>query len=99
MIMSDEIIADAVRKCWNETHPHDVVVFFEQKYEHEISWNEEWVIATPHSSSNADDVIFNTDFCEGQTEVKGIEIADLDDVIDCYKSIKQRLSRIRRITR
>lgn len=86
MIMSDEIIADAVRKYWNETHPHDVVVFFEQKYEHEISWNEEWVIATPHSPSNADDVIFNTDFCEGQTEVQHVEIADLDDVIDCYKA-------------
>lgn len=86
MKYSDEIIADAVRECWNETHPHDVVVFFEQKYEHEISWNEEWVIATPYSSSNADDAIFDTDFCEGQTEVRGIKIADLDDVIDFYRA-------------
>lgn len=86
MIMSDEIIADAVRKHWNETHPHDVVVFFWQKYEHETSWNETWVIATPHSPSNADIVIFNTDFCEGQTEVKGIAIADLDEVIDFYRA-------------
>lgn len=82
---SDKIIADAVRKYWNETYPHDVVVFFEQKYEHEFSWDGEWVIATPYSSSNADTVIFNTDFCEGQTEVRGIEIADLDDVIYYYR--------------
>lgn len=84
MIMSEDIIADAVRKYWNETHPRDVVVFFEQKYEHEFSWDKEWAIATPYSSSNADTVIFNTDFCEGQTEVRDIKIADLDDVIDYY---------------
>lgn len=86
MKYSEEIIADAVRKYWNETYPHDVVVFFEQKYEHEFSWNEEWVIAEPYESSNNDAVIFNTDFCEGQTEVRGIKIADLDDVIDFYRA-------------
>lgn len=82
---SEEIIADTVRKYWKETHPHNVVVFFEQKYEHEFSWNEEWVIAEPYSSSNSDTVIFNTDFCEGQTEVRSIKIADLDDVVDYYR--------------
>lgn len=81
---SYDIIGEAVKKYWNESHPQDVVVFFYQKYDFEDEW--EWCeeLVEAYSSTDYEKMMFLYDFCEGQTCVKDIRIVPLDDVTRYY---------------
>lgn len=82
---SSDIIANHVRDFWNDNYACGVVVFFKQKYVYEKEWDDCYVIASPASSDDDQTVVFDTDFCEGQTDVKDVNIVSLDEIIDFYK--------------
>lgn len=86
---SYDIVEEAVRKYWNENYPCDVVAFFWQKYDYEPDtawiWCEEIVMCT---STIDNSMAFLSDFCEGQTCVKGIRIVSLDEVTAFYTEQK-----------
>ena len=83
---SYDIVADAVRKFWEETYVQDVIAFFYQKYDfdsdNEWIWHEEYIY--PQSSYDYETVNFQTDFCEGQTCVKDLVIVSFDDVTSFF---------------
>ena len=83
---SYDIIANAVREYWKENYPTDVIAFFYQKYDFESDDEWEWCeeLIYPEGSDNWDDVIFHSDFCEGQTCVKDITIVELDKITSYY---------------
>lgn len=89
---SYDIIADTVRKYWNEVsrHPCDVIAFFYQRYDYESDndWRFEQELCMPYSSDDFNTVEFLDDFCEGETEVKDIRIVPLDDILDYYVETK-----------
>lgn len=84
---SYDIIADKVRSFWKETYPQDVIAFFFQKYDFESEWQWEYCeeLASPNSSDDYETVIFETDFCEGQTEVTDVKIVSLEEIIQFYR--------------
>lgn len=79
-----DYVGDAVREYWKETGPHDVVAFFYQKYENENEWDDMRELIECNGSDDYETVIFNMDFCEGQTCIKDLVIVSLDDVFDYY---------------
>lgn len=83
---SYDIIANAVREYWKRNYPTDVVAFFHQKYEFESDDEWEWCeeLVFPQGSDNWETVIFQNDFCEGQTCVKDITIVELDKITSYY---------------
>lgn len=81
---SYDIIADKVRVFWKRSYPRNVIAFFNQKYEHETEWEHHAELVFPESSNDFDTVIFEDDFCEGQTEVCDIMIIPLDRIIEFY---------------
>ena len=85
---SYDIIGDEVRSFWKKTHPQPVVAFFRQKYE----WEKEWencaeVVFAKISENNEIDVIFENDFCEGQTDVDEISIVPLKVINEFFFDI------------
>lgn len=83
---SYDIIANAVREYWKRNYPTDVVAFFYQKYEFERDDEWEWCeeLIFPQGSDNWETVIFQNDFCEGQTCVKDITIVELEKITSYY---------------
>lgn len=79
-----DIVGDKIREFWRKNHTQEVIAFFSQKYAHEKDWEFCAELALPQSSSDLETVIFETDFWEGQEEVKDIEIVPLEDIIDFY---------------
>lgn len=84
---SYDIVGDAVSKFWREKcFPMNVVCFFYQKYDYwqddEWEWREEF--ASPVSDSDYDKVLFQNDFCEGQSVVKDLVIVPFDEVTGYY---------------
>lgn len=83
-----DIIADAVRKYWKEEsqHPESVVVYFYQKYD--FDGDDKWIpcaeYVRPFNSDDFYNMIFDHDFCEGQSDVKDINIASAEKVFDFY---------------
>lgn len=90
MLMSDDIIANAVREYWQTSIPCDVVVFFSQKYDSEREWERCEEVALCFASDDYSTVQFLSDFCEGQTCVKDVTIVPLPDVISYYYNNKMR---------
>lgn len=86
MRSSYDIVSDAVRKFWKKTYPQPVIAFFYQKYEFEADEKYEYCqeLVSPEASDDYETVTFETDFCEGQTCVKHIQIIPLDEIIDYY---------------
>ena len=84
MNYSSDVVADAVRAYWKTYYPRTVIAFFYQKYEHDLEW--EWCeeLVECNASDDYETVIFQNDFCEGQTCVKDISIVPLEDIIDYY---------------
>lgn len=78
---SEDIIAKAVKQFWEDGDiAYDCVVFFEQKYHHEKVW--EKIDCIVYACDNG--MVFDYDFCEGQTDVRSIKIVKLSDVIDFF---------------
>ena len=86
---SYDIIAEQVREFWKEESflPVDVIVFFEQKYEHEKDneWDCMMELVECNGSNDYESVTFLNDFCEGQTCVRNIKIVPLIDVCEFYR--------------
>lgn len=81
----EDIVAEKIKKFWDEHERVETVVcFFDQKYNHEKEWNHIRVLAEPYQG-DWDVVEFEWDFYEGQTEIKNIKIAFLDDILDKYE--------------
>lgn len=81
---SYDIIADKVREYWKETYPQDVIAFFYQKYNFESEWEWHEELVQPYGSSDYETVVYDNDFCEGQTDVKDINIVSLEEIIQFY---------------
>ena len=84
MTNSYDIIADAVKAYWKANYPQDVVAFFKQKYSFDDRWERCGELVECYGSDDYEKMIFLSDFCEGQTEVKDIVIVPLREVINSY---------------
>ena len=84
---SYDIIEKAVQKYWKETYPQDVIAFFYQKYDYESDdkWEHCNELVMVVSDSDYEDMEFEIDFCEGQTDVKDIHIVSLREVMEFYR--------------
>lgn len=82
---SYDIVADKVRSFWKKTHLQTVVAFFSQKYAFETEWEFCAEVVYPKISNNHEiDVIFENDFCEGQTDVDDISIIPLKALTEFF---------------
>lgn len=83
---SYDIVGEAVKAFWENTgFAEEVIVFFYQKYEWEDRWEwcEELVTCeSPNPDESA--VVFENDFCEGETCVKNLTIVPLRQVTEYY---------------
>ena len=84
MQKSSDIIKKAIIEYWRESAPQDVIVFFYQKYSHEVEWKFCKELVMANSSYDYDSMTFLNDFCEGQTDVKDITVVPLEDVTSYY---------------
>lgn len=84
---SYDIVGKAVQEYWKETYPQDVVAFFYQKYDYQSDdhWEQCEELVFPVGDSNYEDMEFETDFCEGQTDVKDLRIVALDHILNHYR--------------
>ena len=83
-----DIVGDVVKDFWrNIGHPCDCIAYFDMKYDWETIWDNNYQeLVTCYGSDDFETVIFENDFCEGQTDVKNIKIVPLDVVTDYYYS-------------
>ena len=91
MKYSDDIVAEAVEAYYKEheylwafSNTKYLVATFYQKYANENTWHSEVDLVVYNCAT--DIVIFDNDFCEGQTDVKNVKIHDLDDVLEYFKN-------------
>ena len=80
-----DYVEDAVRKYWKEHYPQEMIAFFYQKYEWEDKW--EWhaeLIECDSGEYEHTTVIFLSDFCEGQQDIKCLHVVPLDEVAEYY---------------
>lgn len=86
-IDSDDIIENAIEQFWGYVGKCNCVAFFEQKYDHQENWEKIRCVVYPYEGMNDDiKMIFDWDFCEGQTDVRSIVIVALDDILDFYET-------------
>lgn len=91
IITSEKYIEKAVKEYWKEYGVAEaVIVFFFQKYEDSENWEyrEELAMCTNYSADESD-VLFLSDFCEGQTMVQIVHIVPLDEVTSFYAENKK----------
>ena len=81
---SYDIVEQAVREFWNNSIPEPVIAFFYQRYDNEKEWEWHEELITCTSSYDYETVVFEYDFCEGQTQVKNIKIVSLDEITTYY---------------
>ena len=80
-----DIVGDAVRNFWHQIgHPCDCIAFFDMRYDWDNRWDRCRELITCNGSTDFDTVIFECDFCEGQTVVDNLCIVPLDEVTDYY---------------
>ena len=89
---SYEIVADEIRKFWRKTYPQTVIAFFDQKYDYESKWEQLNELAFQMDYGDYKNVEYQYDFCEGQTDVRNVHIASLEEVVEFYRkhNIKER---------
>lgn len=81
-----ELVGNGICKFYEEYGLPDttyVVCFFEQKYTFEEDWDKEIELAYIKNG----DVYFDTDFCEGQTEMRNLVIKELYEILNDYRVI------------
>lgn len=87
---SYDVIAEAVKSYWKSKFPQDVVAFFRQKY----SWDDEWErceeLVVCYGSDDYENMVFLSDFCEGQTDVKDVVIVSLHEVTAFYSLLHKK---------
>lgn len=72
-----DIVAKAVCDFCDDTYYSTCIVRFEQSYDC-LMWTEETEIVF---FENCTDLVFDTDWCEGQTYIRNLQICHLDEVI------------------
>lgn len=72
-----DIVSEAVYKFCDDTYYHTCIVKFEQSYDGK-EWTEETEIVF---FENGTDLVFDTDWCEGQNFIRNIRICHLDEVL------------------
>lgn len=81
-----DLVAEKVREYWKKSYPHDVVVFFEQKYDdpYDKEWikHEELVMSC---GDLTDRMEFLNDFNEGQTLARNIKVVSLYEILSYYR--------------
>lgn len=83
-------VADKVRSFWKKTYLQPVVAFFRQKYAFETKWEYCVDIVFPTISNNYEiGVVFENDFCEGQTDVDDISIVPLKVVTEFFCDMEE----------
>lgn len=84
---SQDIIEKAVKQFWDYVGECDCVAFFEQKYDHSENWEKiRCVVYSDDWNKYDHEMIFEWDFCEGQTDVRSIAIVALSDILDFYEA-------------
>lgn len=83
---SFDIISEAIDHYYDTIRRYpDIVCFFKQRYEgYENDWESVEVLVTTNSNdgfAKPTTIIYDYDFCEGQTEVKDIYISELFSVL------------------
>ena len=79
-----DFLGDLVSDFWKQTVPDAVICFFYMGYTlGDMEYYME--LATPEAWDNYDKVIFENDFCEGQTCCKLDAIVPLDRVCKYYR--------------
>ena len=93
---SYDIVSEEVRRYWNYLAVHDLpvdifyIAHFYQKYENADKWEECTEII---ECQDGHDVVFQMDFCEGQTQVKDLciyalyQIGQLLGIIEIVNSL------------
>lgn len=79
-----DAVANATREYWRKNDKKQVVAIFDQKYSHEKEW-EHLRVFIDYDDRHDDTVIFDYDFCEGQTDIKNLKIVSLDEILDVYE--------------
>lgn len=79
------IVGEKVRAFWRETYPQNCIAFFEQKYTWEDKWDEREELIECNDCGDYETVIFENDFCEGQTDVRNVIVVSLNEVCDLYR--------------
>lgn len=82
---SYDIVADEIIKFWKKTYPQIVIAFFDQKYDYESRWEQHNELAFPVGDWDYENMEYQYDFCEGQTDVRNIHIASLEEVTEFYR--------------
>lgn len=84
---SYDYISEAVTKFWKDSYPQPVIAFFYQKYDYESDDKWEWMseFVDDFDGRDCENMEFLTDFCEGQTCVKDIQIIPLQAIIEDYE--------------
>lgn len=81
---SYDVIANKIREYWKNNFPQDVIVFFEQKYSYDTTWEVHQELVECESDTDYESVTFLNDFCEGQTQIRNIKIVPLSIVTQYY---------------
>lgn len=86
------LVGEFVRKFWEmNRREDDVLVSFEQKYSFETQWDHITAVASPyygcHEDSTTPTVVFNFDFCEGETDFRNFMCVYLDDAAQAIRDM------------
>lgn len=83
------VVADKIREFCEATYYGDVVVAFEQSYDGK-SWDRQVEFAS-FENSDFESVVFNSDWCEGQSHIRNLKVWHLEDseevVVHCANCV------------
>lgn len=86
-----KIVERLVREFWKKhNYEDDLLISFEQKYSFDTSWEKITTIASPYYEDGTGGepvVVFNFDFCEGETELRKFMCLYLDDAVQILHNI------------
>lgn len=85
-LCADEIVGNAVIRKWKEIGvPEPVIAFFDMKYKHEEEWSSYDELITPEDSDDFYSMCFESDFDEGQEDIRNIKIVPLSTITEAYR--------------
>lgn len=79
-----DYVSHAVRSYWKSHYPQPVIAFFYQKYDFEDVWEQCSELIDCESDMDCESVIFENDFCEGQTDIKCLHVVSLNNILNYY---------------
>lgn len=87
-----KIVERLVREFWEKNRfEDDLLISFEQKYSFDTQWDHITAIASPYYGDYGDSttptVVFNFDFCEGETDIRNFMCLYLDDAAQIIRDV------------